>query len=141
MGEGCAALGRRLHREVDDGYAADREGSGRRLCCWVERPLAVLLGGTTARCAAGRNDRCAVRRKRRYWVGESETAGWTGEALLGERKLDDGCTAWRERWKVVTLIVARGLGCWVAERWMTAALLGGMTAALLGGKEVTTVNC
>jgi hypothetical protein len=66
---------------------------------------------------------------------------WTGEALLGGRKVEYGCTAWRERWKVVTLIVARGLCCWVGERWMTAALLGGMTAALLGGKEVTTVNC
>jgi hypothetical protein len=45
---------------------------------------------------------------------------------LGGRKLDDGCTAWRERWKVVTLVVARvrGLCCWVGERWMTTALLG-----------------
>jgi hypothetical protein len=39
VGEGCAALGRRLHREVNDGYAADREGGGLRLCCWVEQPL------------------------------------------------------------------------------------------------------
>ena len=45
---------------------------------------------------------------------------------MGGRKLDDGCTALRERWKVVTLVVARvrGLCCWVGERWMTTALLG-----------------
>jgi hypothetical protein len=43
----------------------------REVVCWVEECCA-------ARWAAGRNDR--------YWVGESETAGWydrTGEALLG----------------------------------------------------------
>jgi hypothetical protein len=63
----------------------------REVVCWVEECCA-------ARWAAGRNDR--------YWMGESETAGWydrcaTGRerrcwaALLGGREVDDGCTA---RW-------------------------------------------
>ena len=61
--------------------------------------------------------------------------------LPGEKKIDYGCTAWRESWTTLTQIGARGLYCWVRERWMTAALLGGKTAALLGGKEETTVDC
>ena len=72
MREGCAALGRRLHREVDNGYTVDRERGG-------------LLGGTTA-------------------------------VLPGEKKIDYGCTAWRESWTTVTLLVARGLYCWVGKR-------------------------
>ena len=61
--------------------------------------------------------------------------------LPGERKIDYSCTAWRESWTTLTQTGARGLYCWVRERWMTAALLGGKTAALLGGKEETTVDC
>ncbi len=61
--------------------------------------------------------------------------------LPGERKIDYGCTAWRESWTTLTQTGARGLYCWVRERWMTAALLGGKTAALLRGKEETTVDC
>jgi hypothetical protein len=41
----------------------------REVVCWVEDCCA-------ARWAAGRNDRCASGQKRRYWVGESGTAGW-----------------------------------------------------------------
>ena len=50
MREGCAALGRRLHREVDNGYTVDRERGG-------------LLGGTTAVLLDGRGLCCRVRER------------------------------------------------------------------------------